>query len=502
MLMNLRGIFAAKKAPAITLVGLVLSAAGCGDGVSPDDSFGGYDSSVQAGNDAGVQPNGNGNGNGNGNSNGNGNGNGMLPQPGVDSGGVTPLLDAGPGNRTDSSVGIDATTPRTDGGPGTDGAVGSDLSPITAPLPAGKPYGAGWTWVDVPGSKCRDGSGAGYYYRRGKEPNLLIFMNGGGACSDPFFCGLNPVNVNQNLPTQSLIDATGNLLIGPDPVRQMPEEEGVFKRDPKNPVGNWNMIYMPYCTGDVFAGAKPDGEIPGVEGKQQFVGYKNVGLFLDSFGPSFGTAKKVMLSGSSAGGFATLFNYDRVQTFFDKYGAKVYGITDSGIPFLDKYLPVCLQKRWRDSWNLNENMPKDCTGCTDADGGGLADGVGAFLFHQKYKGKKVGGMISSVEDGVIRAFFGAGGDNCTADPGLNTIASAFGFGGYPQEQYRAGLKETLDFVGKENVSSFFIDDPLHNWEHMHLWRERFYQTLNGTTIADWLRNVLDEKVTHVGSTGI
>jgi hypothetical protein len=356
----------------------------------------------------------------------------------------------------------------------------------------------GWNWVQVAGAVCRDGSPAGYFWRRGSDPNLMIFMNGGGACSDPFFCGLNPVNVNQDLPTQSLIDATGNVLLGPDGSPQFPHEEGIFKRQANNPVGNWNMIYVPYCTGDVFAGSRPDGTIEGVEGKQQFVGYKNVGLFLDSFGPSYANTTKVLLTGSSAGGFGTLLNYDRVQEFFNKLPgkARVYGVTDSGIPFQDQYLAPCLQKRWREAWNLNAMMPAGCTGCTSqADGGGLAKGLGAFMFKEKYKDRVLGGMISAVEDGVIRAFYGPGLNNCSNDPGTNAILSALNLGGYSGADFRAGLKDVVDYVGQDKVHTFFIP----SWEHMHLWRARYYETINGTTIAAWLGNLLaDKPVQHVG----
>src|SRR5688500_18738516 len=59
-------------------------------------------------------------------------------------------------------------------------------------LPGGDLY-FGWTWVEIPASTCRDGSPAGYYYRLGKRKELVVYLNGGGACADPFFCGLNPV---------------------------------------------------------------------------------------------------------------------------------------------------------------------------------------------------------------------------------------------------------------------------------------------------------------------
>jgi hypothetical protein len=428
---------------------------------------------------------------------------GALPFFPSDAAVVVPGSDGGAsdGGTSDAATldggAVDAGAISSDGAvtsPDAGGDAGSSgLSPLASPLPTGKPYGE-WTYVEVAGAKCRDGSPAGYYWRRGREAPLMIFMNGGGACSDSFFCGINPKNVNEDLPSESLLDATGNLLGGPDANRQLPPDEGIFKRDARNPVANWNMIYMPYCTGDIFSGSKPEATVPGVDGKQQFVGYTNVGLFLDSFGPSFAQAGKVLLTGSSAGGFGALVNYDRTQTFFNKYQARVFGVTDSGVPMRDTWLAPCLQKRWRDLWNLDAAMPKDCTGCFQADGGGLADGLGTYLFKQKYVGRKVGGMISSVEDGVIRAFYGPGLNNCTTDPGSNAILSAFELGGYSGADFRAGLKDIAAFVGPDTASYF-----LPGGAHMRLWRARFYQPVEGVTIAKWLSDLLAENPTHIGS---
>src|SRR5690349_18203268 len=233
----------------------------------------------------------------------------------------------------------------------------------------------------------------------------MVYLNGGGACADPFFCGLNPVNVNQDLPIEFLIFGTGNLVLGPDARRQIAPDEGVFKKDPRNPVGDWNMIYVPYCTGDIHAGSREDVEVPGVAGKQQFVGYKNLGLFLNSFGPSFKNSKQVVLTGSSAGGFGSLLNYDRFAQYFT--ASQVLAISDSGLPMRDKYMASCLQKKWRTYWALNEAFPKDCTAC-QGDAGGLTEAAFKYYFSDKYGGKFLGGLITTVNDQIIRAFFAPG----------------------------------------------------------------------------------------------
>jgi hypothetical protein len=40
--------------------------------------------------------------------------------------------------------------------------------------------------------------------------------------------------VNQNLPIELLLEGTLNLVFGPDNDRQIPPDEGVFKKDPRN----------------------------------------------------------------------------------------------------------------------------------------------------------------------------------------------------------------------------------------------------------------------------
>jgi hypothetical protein len=423
-------------------------------------------------------------------------------------GGSTPSGGGGstPSGGGGSKPGVDSGLPPSTGGglstPGTDGGlpVAADgmFSKLTAPLPTGKDY-SGWTWIDVPGSKCRDGSGAGYYWRRGANPSLMVFLNGGGACADPFFCGLNPVNVDQNLPIELLLEGTLNLLLGPDAERQVAPDEGVFKKDPRNPVADWNMIYVPYCTGDIHAGSREDVEVEGVDGKQQFVGYKNLGLFLQSFGPSFKNAPQVLLTGSSAGGFGSLLNYDRFQEFFKNQ--EVLAISDSGLPMRDPYMAPCLQAKWRKYWALNDAFPKDCTAC-QGDAGGLTEAAFKYYFSNKYKGRFLGGLITTVHDQIIRAFFApglsasGGPDDCTLEPGLNTVTSAFSIGTYDGEKYRAGLADVSDnLVTPEQMGYYAMEGELH----MHLFRPRFYETNgNAQSIADWMKDILAKKPTKTG----
>lgn len=179
-----------------------------------------------------------------------------------------------------------------DFGNGGDGDSGDGDGP-TGTLPVGTPDDNDWTYVSMSNTTCRDGSPAGYFYRKGTEHSLVIYLNGGGACADKFFCNLNPINVNYDFPIESLIHGLPELLVGIEGAeslalrsKQKAPEEGIFKRaDAANPVGKWSMIYIPYCTGDIHSGTRSNVMIDGIDKPQQFTGRLNYEKMLDSFGP-------------------------------------------------------------------------------------------------------------------------------------------------------------------------------------------------------------------------
>jgi hypothetical protein len=409
------------------------------------------------------------------------------PAPAADAG-----MDAGPAKDSGSDAGATDTgalpdTGRADTGVMPDTGAGSpdagpDASrPPPAALPMGKAVGNGWTYAEITGTRCRDGSTAGYYYRKGSERELLLLLGGSGACTDSFYCSLSPKNVRETFNPDSLVEALFPGLAVSIEI-QAPSDDGILKRDSANPVGSWSMVFVPYCTGDVHAGAKPDGTVPGVSGMQQFVGYTNMGLFLKSLGPSFPDAQRVLLAGTGAGGFGALLNLERTSDFFAPQGAKTYVISDSGIPFQDPFLAACLQKRWRDLWNFEAVLPQ-CPGCRNADGGGLAKGLGTYLFKEKFKDRMMGGLVTSREDEIIRLFFSDGLNNC-------------GGGDYTNGNFQMGLRDVINNVVGADRLAYYV---LNGAGHMHLWRSRYYAT-NGLekSIAAWVADVLADKPTHLG----
>jgi hypothetical protein len=393
-----------------------------------------------------------------------------------------------------------------------------DLSPtMGAPLPEtgetlNPPGPAGWAWYTIDGSKCRDGSPAGFFLHRGNVGKLLIYLEGGGACSNGSFCNFNPVSVNTVLAGDgSNVFGTA---AGTGPGRQQPGSytdsshtgapAGIFATEnAANPFMGWNQVYVPYCTGDVHYGKKENAMVPGSTVPQQFAGGRNMELFIGQIVPTFkDSVDKVVLTGSSAGGFGAALNFSMVQDAFGD--VQVFPISDSGPPFNDQYMPVCMQKRWREGWGFQ--FPPDCQECQQADGGGMLK-LADFLM-RKHPNASVG-IISSTQDEVIRLFFSVGLNNCanfdTADAVITYLAKGDTNTYYPGPQYAEALNDIrTSYQGTGRLATYYmaLPDPANQpgeLPHQHLFRPSFYTTtVGGKTMPQFITEFIGGTNAQVG----
>ena len=205
---------------------------------------------------------------------------------------------------------------------------------------------------------------------------------------------------------------------------------------------DWSGVYVPYCTGDVHFGTADNVTIPG-DGvlpaltNQHFVGYRNMQKFIGHLVPTFSGLSQVLLTGASAGGFGAGLNYGMVQDSFGSVPVTV--LDDSGPPFLTSDLPACIQKQWRELWGFDAALPSDCVECKNSDGSGLTDIV--KYWHHKYPKAKVG-LVSTMQDEVMRLFFGSANNSCASN---NATALSLS-GGFTAAQYTTGLQNLVDDV--------------------------------------------------------
>ncbi|NRA68238.1 MAG: hypothetical protein HRU19_27385 [Pseudobacteriovorax sp.] len=309
-----------------------------------------------------------------------------------------------------------------------------------------------WTFVSVEGSYCRDGTEAGYFVKQGSSQNnkLMIYLGGGGACFNFVSCAINRSSLGQT-----------------------PNDRGILSSsNPENPFRDWAKIFVPYCSGDVFAGTNLLGDVPGGGPRNQtFVGYNNIGLFSKDWVESFPNPDQVLLSGSSAGGIGATINFDQVQEAFQDSPLSL--ITDSGIIFSDDYMKACLQDRWRNVWGISEALPKDCDACQQENGGGLSNYFRYIM--AKYPDLR-GGVVSSYSDAAMRFFFGYGAVGCNWQKSLS------------RNTFRSGLIDVVDNYFFSQISRFYFEGK----GHVHATGNSFYELeVEGTKLVDWYRFVIE-----------
>ena len=368
-----------------------------------------------------------------------------------------------------------------------------DRSHSGQPVP-GQSAPAGWNWYAIDGAICRDGSPTGFYVRYGTVNRLLVYLEGGGACTSPGFCDHNPANLTQ------VFIAGGETVLGSTfmlPGLQQPGTLGIFDMtNVANPFKDWNQVYVPYCTGDVHFGTKRDATVPNVPAKQQFVGYSNMQKFIARLAPTFSTVERVVLAGASAGGFGAGLNYGLVQDSFAP--VHVAAIDDSGPPLSTKYLPACLQKIWRETWGLDDSLPADCTECREPDGSGLMNIVD--YWRRKYPLGRVA-LVESIHDEVIRLFFSAGNDNCANNDPIALFLGTLTLT-YDANKFQEGLMDVrARYVCSQQLATYYVSSLFQNTPHQQIFRDRFYQPVaNGSTvtIAQWVSDFLADRMTHIG----
>ncbi len=260
---------------------------------------------------------------------------------------------------------------------GPDAAVSDLPLPLTAPPDQ-------WTWVGFSAAHCADGSstGIGVNLTPGAR-DVMIFLQGGGACWDGTTCW-GPVSTSFYVAT-----GYGPAEFATDVLRgaMLPMRRG----DPTNPFNNLNLVYVPYCTGDVHAGdAVVQYTYNGVRYTTWHVGYRNLGVYLPRLVATFASARRVILAGDSAGGFGAALNMDRVQQAF--VHARVDVLDDSGPAIRPD---PARWTQWLASWHVP--FPPDCGGCaTDVT-------AAADYLRRKYPTNRFG-LISYTHDTVITTF--------------------------------------------------------------------------------------------------
>ncbi|KAL3613811.1 hypothetical protein CASFOL_041885 [Castilleja foliolosa] len=203
------------------------------------------------------------------------------------------------------------------------------------------------------GAVCLDGSPPAYSIEQGHGSgvnNWMIYLEGGGWCNTTSDCigrsiGWLGSSYSRNNKTYYNGLLTGNQTYNPE-------------------FYNWNRVFLVYCDGASFSG-----DVEEVD-PQTNLHYRGARIFNaimeDLLAKGMSNAENVILSGSSAGGLATLFHCDNFRQQVVPNAKRVKCISDSGFFMHAKNLPGVKERedyftKIVDLHQMAKTIPTSCT---------------------------------------------------------------------------------------------------------------------------------------------
>jgi len=200
------------------------------------------------------------------------------------------------------------------------------------------------------GPTCIDGSPVTMFTKERDPKKLVFFLNGGGACwQDFYFCNQQS---SQDPPDESGIFAdsfdTGSEIID-------------------NPFADWSIVWVSQCDGSTYTGdndvedANPQWEAISGSTTRRHRGLRNMTAALDLAHDIWPHPKKVLLTGSSAGGAAVQANAPFIARFLWTPWTRLFVLDDGGPPPQNPFDPDIAVRA--SDWEQDKFYPASCDDC-------------------------------------------------------------------------------------------------------------------------------------------
>ncbi|MFI2813062.1 MULTISPECIES: pectinacetylesterase family protein [Microbulbifer] len=227
-----------------------------------------------------------------------------------------------------------------------------------------------WQKVDVPastGAMCGNGSPYKFFvYRVPDTSNTIFYFEGGGACWDYESCsgqaGIRGARNPNGIPDDyvqniNLLDFENSSNLGTAAASPL-----IYTHHPYDQfkTGEWNIVYVPYCTGDIYVGDKtqvyadPSGQNPDLVWHHN--GLRNVQAVTSWVKNNLQKPRQMLAAGCSAGSIGALLNYSKLRAdmsvdygyLLDDSGPLFNAPRDSNDP--ESYPSLPLHREVLDSW--------------------------------------------------------------------------------------------------------------------------------------------------------
>ena len=189
------------------------------------------------------------------------------------------------------------------------------------------------------GPVCFTGSEFRMATRDGSSDSLMIFLQGGGACS-PNNCDAVETAGSGGIPAFGVLSPANS----------------------ENPAAEFDVGYLPYCDGSLWAGDRDtDSDGDGVDDRL-FRGLQNLSAALDVIASRYPAPSRIFLTGNSAGGFGTHMALPLVRKLYPDVAIEL--INDSGVGISTPGSQETLNAYW----NAGAFYPASCDSCIGDDG--------------------------------------------------------------------------------------------------------------------------------------
>lgn len=196
-----------------------------------------------------------------------------------------------------------------------------------------------WTKVEPGGDTiCSRGTPFHFWVRNGISDKLLIYFLGGGACWDAKSCNTDWPYFDDDFDEKKSPQALN----------------GLFDfHNPENPFLDWNVVFIPYCTGDIHWGANThtypeDAAWPEVTIHHN--GFVNAMSAVDWTYDNFENPSRIFVAGDSAGAYGSIFFSPYLMEHYAQSEFIYMGDSGAGVStpsFIEGIL---------DTWNVVPNI--------------------------------------------------------------------------------------------------------------------------------------------------
>lgn len=316
------------------------------------------------------------------------------------------------------------------------------------------PVGEGWIkhTFDPDGGDgpiCIAGTAFSVFTKAQNPANVLIMLQGGGACwQDFYFC--NVLAEDQEPP--------------PPPIGIWDDVSGL------NPIEDWSVVYMPYCDGSVFSGDNDvfDPAFGAAIGVPQAVvrfhrGLRNVTAGIDLAKSMFPHANRIMLAGSSAGGVGAAGFAPFLARMAYGNNKKLAVFNDAGPVAINLAETASIAARAND-WKFGQFYPASCDACSDM-------GQGTEIIKWRLD-----------NDSTIREAFYSTDFDLTNRFFMNMLFDPLGYRNLIISEHGA-----IHDLHPDRYKRFI---QANRTSHTALQALEFYETANGVPLFEWLADFL------------